>query len=122
MVKILEKTEKRIARHKRIRRKISGTSESLRMCVFRSLKNLSVQVIDDSAGKVIFGLSTLNKDVKAKIKNGGNIEAAVKLGEAFAAELQKKGIKKVVFDRGGYLYHGRVKAFAEAARNSGLEF
>ncbi len=92
------------------------------MCVHRSLKNFKVQIIDDSTGKVMMGLSTLNKDVSGSVKNGGNIAAAAHLGGVFAAEAKKKGIKSVCFDRGGYIYHGRVKAFAEAAREAGMEF
>jgi len=80
------------------------------------------QVIDDTAQKVLFGVSTLNKDIKGKVPYGGNMAAAVQLGEAVAAQAQKQGLKRVCFDRGGYLYHGRVKAFAEAARKAGLEF
>lgn len=116
------KEHKRIGRHTRIRKKISGTSEQPRLCIHRSLTNLYAQVIDDSAGKVIFGMSTRSKGLLGKIKNGGNIAAASALGEAFAAEAQKKGLKKVCFDRGGHLYHGRVKAFAEGARKGGMEF
>jgi large subunit ribosomal protein L18 len=119
-VKFREK--QRIGRHLRIRKKVVGTREQPRMCVHRSLTNLYVQIVDDSAGKVLFGLSTRGKVVAGKIKYGGNINAASILGEIIAAEAQKKGVKKVCFDRGGYLYHGRVKAFAEAARKGGLEF
>jgi len=86
------------------------------------LNNLQAQIIDDAAGKVLVGKSTLAKDVKTKAKSGGNVNAATILGEVLAAEAVKKGIKKVAFDRGGYLYHGRVKAFADAARKGGLEF
>src|SRR3989339_139758 len=113
---------KRVYRHQRTRKKVVGTTEQPRLCVHRSLKNFFVQVVDDSSGKVLFGMSTLNKEVRGKIKNGGNIDAACLLGESFAAEAQKKGIKKVCFDRGGYLYHGRVKAFAESLRKGGMEF
>ncbi len=101
---------------------MSGSSDRPRMCVHRSLKNISVSIIDDSTGKVLMGLSTLAKDIKGKIKNGGNIKAAEALGDAFAKLAVGKGITKVAFDRGGYLYHGRVKAFADAARKAGLEF
>ena len=119
----LRNTEyKRILRHKRIRLKVVGSPEQPRLCVHRSLKNFYAQIVDDTTGKVVFGLSTKAKTVSGKIKKGGNIEAAAILGESFAVELQKKGIKKVCFDRGGYLYHGRVKAFAEAARKGGMEF
>ena len=113
---------KRNARHERIRKRLSGTKERPRLCVHRSLKNISAQIIDDTTHKVLLGVSTLNKDVRKKIKTGGNLEAATALGEAIAALAQKKGIKKVAFDRGGYLYHGRIKAVAEAARKAGLEF
>jgi len=86
------------------------------------LKNLHVQLVDDANGKVLLGMSTEAKDFRSKIKSGGNVEAAAALGEIFAVESQKKGFKKACFDRGGYLYHGRVKAFAEAARKDGMEF
>ncbi len=101
---------------------MAGTSQRPRLCVHRSLNNLQAQIIDDSAGKIILGKSTLAKDVRAKIKTGGNINAAAVLGQTLAAEAVKKGITQVCFDRGGYLYHGRIKAFAEAARKAGLEF
>ena len=113
---------KREFRHKRVRKKIQGTTERPRLCVRRSLTNFYAQIVDDTQGKVLFGMSTLNKGLKGKIKNGGNVEAAVVLGEAVAAEAIKKGIKSVCFDRGGYLYHGRVKAFAETVRQGGMEF
>ena len=114
--------KKRLYRHKRIRKKIAGTQERPRLCVHRSLKNLYAQIIDDDSGKVLFGMSTMKKELRDSLKNGGNIDAAMKLGEAFGAIAQEKGIKKVSFDRGGYLYHGRVKAFAEGARKAGMEF
>jgi large subunit ribosomal protein L18 len=117
-----EKEIKRSHRHKRIRKKISGVPDCPRLCVHRSLKNLSAQLVDDQSGKVLFGMTTLHKDLRARIKSGGNVEAAAKLGESFAALAKEKGITKIRFDRGGYLYHGRVKAFADAARNGGLEF
>ncbi len=117
-----EREFKRYQRHLRIRKKVSGTPDQPRVCVHRSLKNFHVQVIDDSVGKVLFGLSTLDKSLAKKLSSRGNVNAASVLGEAFAAGAQKKGIKKVCFDRGGYLYHGRVKAFAEAARKGGMEF
>lgn len=119
---LAEKTLKRIYRHKRIREKVFGSKERPRVCVRRSLKNFYAQLVDDEAGKVMFGMSTLAKGMRTKIKNGGNVEAAAQLGEAFASEVQKKGIKRICFDRGGYLYHGCVKAFAEAVRKGGLEF
>jgi large subunit ribosomal protein L18 len=113
---------KRVGRHKRIRKKIAGTSDQPRLCVHRSLTNFYAQIVDDSIGKVLLGMSTRNKGISSKIKSKGNIAAASVLGEAFAAEAKKKGIKKVSFDRGGYLYHGRVKAFADGARKGGMEF
>ena len=116
------KEQQRLHRHQRIRDVLSGTPERPRLCLHRSLNNLQAQIIDDSMGKILVGKSTLAKDVKTKVKSGGNVTAASILGEAMAAEAIKKGIKKVAFDRGGYLYHGRVKAFAEAARRGGLEF
>ncbi len=117
-----DKEYKRHARHLRIRKKVVGVADCPRVCVHRSPNHFYVQVIDDSAGKVLFGLSTLTKDVKSKVKNGGNINAATALGEVFAKMAQSKGIKQISFDRGGYLYHGRVKAFADAARKAGMEF
>ncbi len=122
VTKIKIKELKRVARHERIRWKISGRPDRPRLCIHRSLKNLYVQLIDDLNGKVLFGFSTLNKDLRNKIKSGGNVEAASILGEAVAKEVMSRGIKNVCFDRGGYLYHGRIKAFAEAARKGGLEF
>ena len=116
------KEQQRIYRHERIRKDLSGTTQRPRLCLHRSLNNLQAQIVDDSSGKVLIGKSTLAKDVKSKAKSGGNIGAASILGEALAAEAIKKGIKKVAFDRGGYLDHGRIKAFAEAARKAGLEF
>ena len=111
-----------MARHERIRKNLAGTKERPRLCVHRSLNNIYAQIIDDTSRKVLLGVSTLSKDIRKKVKSGGNLEAATVLGETIAALAQKKGIKKVAFDRGGYLYHGRVKAVAEAARKGGLEF
>ncbi len=113
---------RRINRHKRILKKVSGSAEKPRLLVHRSLKNLYAQIIDDNQGKVLMGLSTRAKDVQSKIKFGGNAEAAAVLGETFAKVAVTKGIKKVSFDRGGYLYHGRVKSFADAVRKGGVEF
>jgi len=113
---------KRRARHQRIRRELVGTPDQPRLCVHRSLKNFCAQIVDDSKGKTILGMSTRDKDILARLKKGGNVEAAKVLGEVFAKELKNRGISKVCFDRGGYLYHGRVKAFADAAREQGLVF
>lgn len=122
MSKAFIKESKRFYRHKRIRKKISGTSEKPRLCVHRSIKNFSAQIIDDTNGKVLLGMSTLSKEIKSNLKTGGTVDAAAKMGEIFGKSAVGKGIKNVCFDRGGYLYHGRVKAFAEAARNAGMEF
>ena len=113
---------KRIYRHKRIRKDMSGTPDRLRLCIHRSLKNFSVSIIDDTSHKVLMGMSTLAKDLREKLKTGGNIKAAEIFGEVFGKEAIAKGYRKVAFDRGGYMYHGRVKAFADAARTAGLEF
>lgn len=112
----------RIKRHKRLRQKVSGTAQRPRLSIHRSLKNLFAQLVDDSKSITIISLSTCDKIVKNKIKNGGDVKAAVTLGEEFAKLAKSKGIEKIVFDRGGYLFHGRIKAFAEAARASGLKF
>ena len=117
MINKTSRNEARKARHARIRNKVSGTSELPRLCVFRSLKNISVQIIDDEKGVTLVSASSLDKDLN--IKNGGNIEASKLVGALVA---KKAKIEKVVFDRGGYLYHGRVKALADAARENGLEF
>ena len=120
MINKTSRNEARKARHARIRNKISGTSQLPRLCVFRSLKNISVQIIDDEKGVTLVSASSLDKDLK--IANGGNIEASKLVGAEIAKKAKKAKINKVVFDRGGYLYHGRVKALADAARENGLEF
>jgi len=102
--------------HQRIRRKMSGTAERPRLNVYRSLNHIYAQVVDDQAGVTIVSASTI------KSKSGGNVAAAKEIGKAIAERAKEKGVKKVVFDRGGYLYHGRVKALADAAREAGLEF
>jgi large subunit ribosomal protein L18 len=104
--------------HSRIRRKLSGSSERPRLNVYRSLNHIYAQVIDDAKGETILSASTLS----AKLKTGGNVAAAKEVGKLVAERALEKGIKKVVFDRGGYLYHGRIKALADAAREAGLEF
>ncbi len=113
---------RRKARHERVRKIVNGIPERPRLCVHRSINNLIAQIIDDSSRKILFGISTQNKELRAKLKTGGNVAAAAVLGEFLAQKATKEGITKVSFDRGGYLYHGRVKAFAEAARKGGLEF
>ncbi len=117
------KLEGREKRRKIIRQKVVGTSERPRLSVRRSLTNMYAQIIDDVAGKTLVALSTLSPDVKEKAgTNAGNIKGAVLLGAAIADACKKSGVAKVVFDRSGYLYHGRVKALAEAARKGGLQF
>ena len=118
MLKKVNRNKERVRRHKRVRTKVSGTSERPRLSVFRSNANISVQVIDDTKGTTLVSASS----VDMKLENGGNIEAAKAVGAEIAARAKKAKIKKVVFDRGGYIYHGRVKALAEAAREAGLEF
>ena len=120
MIKKVSRNEMRKVRHTRIRENLSGTSERPRLCVFRSNANIEAQIIDDVKGVTLVSASSLEKELN--LKNGGNVEAATKVGELLAKKAKKAKISKVVFDRGGYLYHGRVKALAEAAREGGLEF
>lgn len=117
-----KRIEQRQRRHKRLRKKVFGTGQRPRLCVCRSSKNLSAQLIDDADGRTLLSLSTFDKDARGIINYGGNIKAAETLGKLLAEKAKAKGIKAVVFDRGGYLYHGRVKAFAEATRKEGLAF
>lgn len=119
MVKKTDRKMERARRHLRVRRKISGTAERPRLCVYRSNTNLYVQIIDDVAEKTIVAASTLDKEIKTKYANK---EAAKELGTLIAKKAADKKIKTVVFDRGGYIYHGVVKELAEAAREGGLEF
>lgn len=114
--------DKRLARHARVRKTLSGTPERPRLCVFRSLKNISVQIIDDVSGRTLVAASTLDKDIKAQAAYGGNKAAAKLVGEAVAKRALEKGIETVAFDRGGFLYHGRVKELADGAREAGLKF
>ena len=117
------KIEGRERRRKIIRKKVVGTTERPRLSVRRSLSHMYAQIIDDSCGKTLVALSTLSSDVKEKAKKDcGNVKGAVLLGSAIAEASKKAGVTKVVFDRAGYLYHGRVKALAEAARKGGLQF
>ena len=118
MINKVSRNEDRILRHKRIRKSLSGTAERPRLNVFRSNANITAQIIDDVNGVTLVSASSLD----LKLENGGNVEAAKKVGAEIAKRAKKAKIDKVVFDRGGYLYHGRVKALAEAARENGLEF
>lgn len=117
------KHEKGLARrHRRVRGKISGTPECPRLCVTRSNSNIYAQVIDDVSHTTICGVSTLGPEFKATGKKGGTVEGAAEIGTIIGKMAQEKGVTKVVFDRGGHLYHGRVKALADAAREAGLVF
>ena len=119
MIKRPDTRAQRIKRHNRVRGKISGTAERPRLSVFRSENNIYAQIIDDVAGVTLVSASTVEKGFEG---NGGNVEAAKKIGSKIAERALAKGIEEVVFDRGGYIYHGRVKALAEAAREGGLKF
>ena len=109
-------------RHLRIRTRVIGTAERPRLAVFRSLNHIYAQVIDDADGQTVVSASSLEKDMRGSLKTGANIEAAKAVGKRLAERAAAKGVKAVVFDRGGYLYHGRVKALADAAREGGLDF
>lgn len=116
------KNEKRLARHARVRKNMFGTPERPRLCVFRSAKNIYAQIIDDTTGNTLVAASTLDKDVQGKMPYGGNKEAAKLVGEQVARKALEKGIDTVAFDRGGFLYHGRIKELAAGAREAGLKF
>ncbi|GAA3411917.1 50S ribosomal protein L18 [Paenibacillus hodogayensis] len=117
-----DKNKARHKRHLRVRKKIKGTQERPRLNIFRSSKHMYAQLVDDINGVTIASASTQDKELKEQVENGGNTEAAQKVGSLVAQRAKEKGIDKVVFDRGGYLYHGRVQALADAAREAGLEF
>lgn len=119
MVNKADTNKARLTRHKRVRGKISGTAECPRLNVFRSTKNIYAQIIDDVKGATLVAASSLDKEFNG---NGGNKEAAKKVGELLAKRAAEKGISQVVFDRGGYIFHGRVKELAEGAREGGLKF
>ncbi|ADQ06747.1 MULTISPECIES: 50S ribosomal protein L18 [Caldicellulosiruptor] len=122
MYKKVNRNEKRLIRHKRIRKKVFGTSERPRLCVYKSLKYIYAQIIDDEKGHTLVAASSLEPEIKSRLSSTKSIEAAEYVGKVIAERAKEKGITKVVFDRGGYPYHGRVKALAEAARQAGLEF
>lgn len=119
MIKKIDKKAARIRRHQRVRKNISGTAEKPRLNVFRSANHIYAQIIDDVKGVTLVAASSVDKDFKGY---GGNIEGAKEVGKKVAEKAQAAGIKNVVFDRGGYVYHGRVAALAEGAREGGLEF
>ncbi|MFD0961959.1 50S ribosomal protein L18 [Paenibacillus chungangensis] len=122
MITKADKNKARLKRHLRVRKKINGTAARPRLSVFRSSKHMYAQLIDDVAGVTLTAASTKDKELAEAIGNGGNVEAAAKVGELIAKRAKEKGISVVVFDRGGYLYHGRIQALATAAREAGLEF
>ncbi|MDD5155605.1 MAG: 50S ribosomal protein L18 [Candidatus Omnitrophica bacterium] len=112
----------RTKRHRRIRMRMQGSPEKPRLCVRRSLKNMQAQIIDDTQNKVLLSGSTSDKQMKQKLSSAGNVKASEVFGEVFAKKALDKGIGEIVFDRAGYLYHGRIKAFADALRKGGLKF
>ncbi len=118
----LSKVESRHRRHRRIRKKVVGMPQKPRLTVYKSLRHIYAQLVDDTAGRTIVSASTLDKDVAAGARTGGNVEAAKKVGAAIAQKALSKNIGQVVFDRGGYRYHGCIKALADAAREQGLKF
>ncbi|MBI4874261.1 MAG: 50S ribosomal protein L18 [Acidobacteria bacterium] len=120
MITKLSKNKIRLRVHQRIRRRLKGTAAQPRLAVFRSLKHVYAQVIDDRQGATLAAASTAEKN--SSVQGGGSLAGARQIGKLVAERAREKGIKKVVFDRGGYLYHGRVKALADAAREAGLEF
>lgn len=117
-----DRNKARQVRHLRVRKKVHGTSERPRLNIFRSNRHIYAQLIDDDRGHTLCAASTLDPEIREQIENGGNAAAAKVVGELLAKRAKEKGITQVVFDRGGYLYHGRVAALAEGARSGGLEF
>jgi large subunit ribosomal protein L18 len=116
------RSEQRVKKHLRVRKKVYGTAERPRLCVFRSEKHIYAQVINDDLGTTLAAASSIDKELKETLAAGSNKEAAKAVGNLIAKKAIEKGVKEVVFDRGGYIYHGRVKELAEAARESGLDF
>ena len=122
MIKKESRSEIRVKKHMRVRNRLSGTAERPRLAVFRSNNHMYAQIIDDTVGKTLVAASTLEKDVKAELEKTNDVAAAAYLGTVIAKKALENGIKTVVFDRGGFIYQGKVKALAEAAREAGLEF
>lgn len=122
MIRVAEKERLRKKRHKRVRYKVSGTGARPRLNVSRSIQHIYAQVIDDTTGHTLVAASTVDKTLRETLKSGGNIEAAKAVGKLIAERAKAKGVETVVFDRGGYKYHGRVKALADSAREGGLAF
>ena len=122
MVSKKSRSEVRVNKHRKLRNRFSGTAERPRLAVFRSNNHMYAQIIDDTIGKTLVSASTLQKDVKAELEKTNNVEAAAYLGTVIAKKAIEKGITSVVFDRGGFIYHGKIKALADAAREAGLNF
>ena len=122
MVSKKNRSEVRVNKHRRIRSRLSGTPEQPRLAVFRSNNHMYAQIIDDTVGNTLVSASTLQKDVKAELEKTNDVEAAAYLGTVIAKKAIEKGITSVVFDRGGFIYHGKIKALADAAREAGLNF
>ena len=122
MVSKKSRTEVRVKKHNRMRNHLAGTAQRPRLAVFRSNNHMYAQIIDDTVGKTLVSASTLDKEVKAELEKTNNVEAAAAVGTVVAKRALEKGIKTVVYDRGGFVYEGKVKALAEAAREAGLEF
>jgi large subunit ribosomal protein L18 len=122
MIKKIDKNKIRLRKHVRVRKKISGTTVRPRLCVFRSAKHIYAQIIDDTNSTTLVAASSLDEALKGKLDYTGNKNAAKEVGKLIGAKAIEKGIKQVVFDRGGYLYHGRVKELADGAREAGLDF
>mgnify|MGYP005925905243 FL=1 len=122
MVSKKSRSEVRVNKHRKLRNRLSGTAECPRLAVFRSNNHMYAQIIDDTVGNTLVSASTLQKDVKANLEKTNNVDAAAYLGKVIAEKALEKGIKEVVFDRGGFIYHGKVQALADAAREAGLEF
>lgn len=121
-MKKTSKMEPRVVRHRRIRKKFSGTAERPRLCVYRSLKHIYAQIIDDQRGHTIIGVSSLSSEIRESVKYGGNVAAAKAVGKLVAQKALEKNITRVVFDRAGFKYHGRVAALANEVREAGIKF
>ena len=122
MISKKSRSEIRVKKHNRLRNHLSGTTECPRLAVFRSNNHMYAQIIDDTVGNTLVSASTLQKDVKAELEKTNNVDAAAYLGTVIAKKAMEKGITSVVFDRGGFIYHGKIKALADAAREAGLNF
>ena len=122
MISKVSRAQVRQKKHRRLRNHIVGTAQRPRLCVFRSNNHMYAQIIDDTVGRTLVSASTLQKDVKAELEKTNNVDAAAYVGTVIAKRALEKGIKEVVFDRGGFIYHGKVQALADAAREAGLEF